>query len=210
MTRRFVAGFSHHSWGAGLLGLWLVGALWTDLRQRRIPNPWILSGLAVAWALHVAQLSTGRASLAGADWAAPLWGLAVAAAAAMPGYLRSVLAAGDVKLLALVGAFVGPVAALWTALFTMLAGGLQALAWWAWYRLVRGKPVASMPYAPSIAAGAAAVLWGGGTGPIGAAAAAASVALAGVLPWVSLGSPGPEILSGSAPAAALPRSGGTS
>lgn len=208
MTRRFVAGLSHLSWGTGLLGLWLVGALWTDLRQRRIPNPLVWSGLLVAGALHVWQLTTDQPSLAGTAWAAPVWGLIVAAAAGLPGYLRSVLAAGDVKLMALVGAFVGPAIALWAALFTMLAGGLQSLAWWGWYRLVRNEPAAPMPYAPSIAAGAAAALWVWGAGPIGiteGAVAGVSVAL----PADPSECPRSEIWSESMPAAVLPWSGGT-
>ena len=91
----------------------LAGA--SDLRTRRIPNALTVSGLGVALALRGA---TGVEPLAS--------GLAGALIAFVPAALLVVaggLGGGDAKLLAAVGAFVGP-AGLPTALFvTAVVGG---------------------------------------------------------------------------------------
>jgi len=55
-------------------------------------------------------------------------GLLVGLAVWMPMYLMRTLGAGDVKLMAMVGAFLGPVAVLSASLLTCLAGGVLALA----------------------------------------------------------------------------------
>lgn len=136
-----------------MLALWLGAALWTDLRQRRIPNRLIVSGLAVALALHMGLWLSGRPSLAGGSFWAPWLGLLVGAGALLPGYWRAGLGAGDVKLMALVGAFLGPVSALWAALFAMVAGGLQSLGWWIWHRWAYRLSAPPMPYAPAIVVG---------------------------------------------------------
>ena len=52
----------------------------------------------------------------------------------LPFYLLGVMGAGDVKLMAMVGAFIGPSHVLWAALYTLVAGGVLALVW----VLVRG------------------------------------------------------------------------
>lgn len=141
-----------------LLALWLCAASWSDLRRRRIANALILSGWALACALHVWQLHTGRPSLAGSSLGSPLWGGAVGGLMLLPLYLRSGMAAGDVKLMSMVGAFLGPSATVWAALFAMLAGGLLALLWWVAARCgrLRRDVAHDMPYAPAIAVGAAA------------------------------------------------------
>jgi prepilin peptidase CpaA len=46
----------------------------------------------------------------------------------LPFFALGGLGAGDVKLLAAVGACLGPLAAVWVALYTSIAGGVMALA----------------------------------------------------------------------------------
>jgi prepilin peptidase CpaA len=91
-----------------------------DLKTRRIPN--ILTFGAPLLALAV------NGYLAG--WQAvglSILGWVVGLILFFPFYALGGLGAGDVKLLAALGAFVGPVAAVWLALFTSIAGGGMAL-----------------------------------------------------------------------------------
>lgn len=93
----------------------------TDLACRKIPNLLVLSGLLLALLLHL--LSEPR-------WAPLSQGVAGAVAGFflfLPLYLARGMAAGDVKLMAMVGAFVGPLAALRIGLLAWLIGGLMAL-----------------------------------------------------------------------------------
>lgn len=102
--------------------LLLVGAAsLTDLARRRIPNRLLLLGWCVALPLQAAAgLPAGPLlALAGAGCALLLF---------LPLYLLRGMAAGDVKLMATVGAFVGPDAAFQIALWAWLAGGAMALA----------------------------------------------------------------------------------
>jgi prepilin peptidase CpaA len=92
----------------------------TDIRQRRIPNALTLGGAACA--LLYRGLSGGFAGLGSS-----VGGWAVGLALFMPMYLIRGMGAGDVKLLGAVGAWVGPTGALWSAFYTVLAGGLLAL-----------------------------------------------------------------------------------
>ena len=111
-----------------LLMLLLLAAAVTDLRSRRIPNTLVLSGICLALGSHALALVAGLTPLAGAHWWAPLAGLSVGLLALMPLYLVRALGAGDLKLLAMVGAFVGAPTVLIVALYTLLAGGLLSLA----------------------------------------------------------------------------------
>jgi len=94
----------------------------TDLALRKIPNVLILSGLLLALTLHL---------LAGPPWAPLSHWLAGALAGFflfLPLYLLHGMAAGDVKLMAMVGSFVGPWPAVKIAALSYLIGGLMALA----------------------------------------------------------------------------------
>jgi prepilin peptidase CpaA len=64
-----------------------------------------------------------------------LYGAAVGLACFMPFYLLRAMGAGDVKLLAAVGAFLGPQGVLYATLFSLLAGGLGALGYLLWRAL---------------------------------------------------------------------------
>ncbi|NHZ77936.1 hypothetical protein F2P44_01275 [Massilia sp. CCM 8695] len=99
----------------------LLAAAASDLASRRIPNRLLAAGLACAAILHLcsgtplALLSTGLA------------GFAAGLLLFLPLYCLRGMAAGDVKLMATVGAFTGPVLALQIALAAFCAGGVMAL-----------------------------------------------------------------------------------
>jgi prepilin peptidase CpaA len=92
-----------------------------DLRTRRIPNlltlPTAVGGIAVA-ALGASTVSRDGA----------LVGLMVGLVLMLPGYLLGSTGAGDVKLMAALGAWLGPSLAVVAFLLTAIAGGVLALA----------------------------------------------------------------------------------
>ncbi|SEO61159.1 prepilin peptidase CpaA [Duganella sp. CF517] len=93
----------------------------TDLAMRKIPNVLILSGLLLAMILHL---------LGGQPWAPLSQWLAGTLAGFflfLPLYLLRGMAAGDVKLMAMVGAFVGPSAAVQIGLLAYVIGGVLAV-----------------------------------------------------------------------------------
>ena len=111
------------------LVLLLGCAVVMDLRSRRIPNRLVLAGLVLAVLRHAVLRAAGQPSLSGAAWWSPLAGLLAGGAALLPLYLAGATGAGDVKLLAMVGAFTGAATALTVVLYTLLAGGVLGLLW---------------------------------------------------------------------------------
>jgi prepilin peptidase CpaA len=96
-----------------------VLAAWTDIRTRRIPNVLTVTGFVVALSIR---------ALGGLDvFTAGLLGAGLAFGLALPLFLVRGLGAGDVKLLAACGAFLGPRRLLTALLVTAVAGGLMAL-----------------------------------------------------------------------------------
>ena len=91
-----------------------------DLRSRRIPNVLTLGAAAAAFIYH---LSTGGPAALGQSALAWLIGVLVFI---VPFALRG-LGGGDVKLVAALGAWIGPEAAVWLAVYTALAGGVMAI-----------------------------------------------------------------------------------
>lgn len=110
-----------------LLAALLLAAVATDLRSRRIPNLLVIDGIVIAHVAHAAALLTGTDPIAGPAWWSPLAGMAIGLAALLPLYLKGACGAGDVKLMAMVGAFVGAKTVLVATVCTLLAGGLLAL-----------------------------------------------------------------------------------
>ncbi|MDR3390401.1 MAG: prepilin peptidase [Sulfuriferula sp.] len=102
-----------------LIGL-LAIATWHDVRSHRIPNALILTG----WISGV-LLSAGLNGMTGI--ASAIAGGIIGLAALLPFYLIRTLGAGDVKLMAVVGVFLGPGGVLMAILGTFLAGGIMAL-----------------------------------------------------------------------------------
>lgn len=118
----------------------LAAAVWHDARTRRIPNALVFPGALLGLALH-AMLPAG-AGLFGTPMGslglgAACGGLALGLAFLMPMYALRLMGAGDVKLLAMVGAFVGADAIIPLAFVMLLAGGVLALAFAAWQGSLR-------------------------------------------------------------------------
>lgn len=157
----------------------VVVAASTDLTARRVPNLLIACGLIASLAV---QISLSGPFTGFIHW---ITGALTGFALLFPVYLLGGTAAGDVKLLMMVGAWIGPDATLSVALVTFIFGGCWALALVvvrrrlvsfctnvAWLlaallcgRHTPGKPehlpggsVGTIPYAVSIAAGTLVVL----------------------------------------------------
>jgi prepilin peptidase CpaA len=107
-----------------LMALMLLAAVF-DVRSHRIPNRLVLIGIVAGclcnWILPAHTLRQGVLF--------PIEGLAVGFALFVPLYLLRAMGAGDVKLMAMVGAFVGPHDALFAALVTMIVGGALAIGY---------------------------------------------------------------------------------
>jgi len=101
----------------------VIGAVacWFDLRTRRIPN-FLTFGAAIV-GIAYATVTHGFAGLL-----ASVGGWGVGCAVFLPFFVLGGMGAGDVKLLAAIGAWLGPVIAFWAALYTMIVGGVMALA----------------------------------------------------------------------------------
>jgi prepilin peptidase CpaA len=91
-----------------------------DLRTRRIPNELTAAMTGVG----IAMAATGAS---GVSVAGTFLGFAIGLALMMPGYLLGATGAGDVKLMAAVGAIVGPPLVVSAFLCTALAGGALAV-----------------------------------------------------------------------------------
>lgn len=171
-----------------LLAAALLAAVGVDLKSRRIPNVLILVGLTVAVLVHAWAVLQSAVPLAGnAAWS-PLAGAGTGLALMLPLYLLRAMGAGDVKLMAMVGAFVGAPTVVTAVLYTLLAGGLLSLVfmfgrgvaaqtfsnlrylltdWMVRVGSAQGaefaplqKTAARLPYAVAIASGtAASLLW---------------------------------------------------
>lgn len=113
-----------------VLTAFLLAAGWCDMRRHRIPNSLVFSGALLALLLHAA-LPAGDGFLAEQPGGLGLWGalqgMAFGLLALLPLYWLRAMGAGDVKLLAMTGAFLGPVQ-IWGALLaTLFAGGAIAV-----------------------------------------------------------------------------------
>lgn len=100
------------------LAAWVIAAALVDLRQRRIPNVLVFSGAAMAVLL---------AHLPGGSLTDCLAGIAVGLGATLPFYVLRAMGAGDVKLMAMAGGFLGAAGALAATLLVFVVGGVFAL-----------------------------------------------------------------------------------
>jgi prepilin peptidase CpaA len=116
-------------WRTGMLMLLLAAAAVSDYRSHRIPNWLVLSG-----ALFGVIYNTALPPSAHDNILFPLAGLGLGLLLFLPLYLVRIMGAGDVKLLAMVGAFLGPGETFYVALATMVVGGVLAIL----FVLVRG------------------------------------------------------------------------
>ncbi|MFY0991584.1 A24 family peptidase [Halomonas sp. C05BenzN] len=104
----------------GLILLLIWSAVAWDLRSRRIPNLLVMAGAALGILLQVITAGPGGVLAA-------ITGLLVGLAILMPGYLMGFTGAGDAKLMAAVGTFIGPWGVLQAALASIFVGGVIAL-----------------------------------------------------------------------------------
>ena len=102
-----------------VLGVALIAVAF-DLRTRRIPN-WLTFGAAAA-ALLYGLLASGPGGLGQSAL-----GWLVGALLFFPLFALRGMGAGDVKLIAALGAWLGPIQAIWLALFASIAGGVVAI-----------------------------------------------------------------------------------
>lgn len=107
---------------SGLLIALLASAAWFDWRTHRIPNVLTLGG-----ALSGLLLNSLLPSTEALPWLSSLAGLATGLLLFLPLYLGRAIGAADVKLMAMVGVFLGFPATLHAVLATLLAGGVMAL-----------------------------------------------------------------------------------
>ncbi|MBA2259528.1 MAG: prepilin peptidase [Acidobacteria bacterium] len=91
-----------------------------DLRIRRIPNALTLGAAGVAIAFHAATAGVSGLAVSAGGWL-------VGAALFFPIFALRGMGAADVKLLAAVGAWLGPAQVIWVALITSVAGGVLGL-----------------------------------------------------------------------------------
>jgi prepilin peptidase CpaA len=92
-----------------------------DLLSHRIPNWLVLLGI-------VAGIAYDMVSPYGLSIFSSAAGIAIGFAAFIPLYALKAMGAGDVKLMAMVGTFLGPLPVLGAVLMTFIAGGVLAIA----------------------------------------------------------------------------------
>ena len=90
-----------------------------DVRTRRIPNYLTFGGAAAALLFGLVRGGLSGGLLASGGWL-------VGAAVFFPFFALRGMGAGDVKLMAALGAWFGPFEALWLAIFASIAGGVIA------------------------------------------------------------------------------------
>jgi prepilin peptidase CpaA len=120
----------------------LGSAVYSDIRAHRIPN--------LCLALGVVASAVGQVALGGLDgllaWAG---GLAVGLLCFLPLYLAGGMAAGDVKLMAVAGSYLGVTGALLAVVCSLLAGGVLGVLFLLykkqlWRSLQRYRAIASL------------------------------------------------------------------
>jgi prepilin peptidase CpaA len=107
--------------------VWMVAATITDVWQQKIYNWTTYSGILVA--LGLAGLATGlnRTEFSEIGIMQSLIGFAVCGAIMLACFVLFQIGGGDVKLLAMVGAFLGPELGIETLLWTFVLGGAAAV-----------------------------------------------------------------------------------
>lgn len=99
----------------------LFTAVITDLRSYRIPNWLTVPAMACGLLIHTLINGTGGLVVS-------LEGLGLGLGLFLMFYLMGGMGAGDVKLMAVVGSFLGPRGVLYAAMLTGLLGGIYAVA----------------------------------------------------------------------------------
>ena len=108
------------SWGCLSLICLLSVASWFDLRSRRIPTQLIVLGILVGVLQNALVETPGRFSFG-------FYGFLLGFGLMFVPYVFGWLGAGDVKLFAVVGLFLGPDSTLNAAIYTAMCGGVLAM-----------------------------------------------------------------------------------
>lgn len=116
-----------------MLAVGLLTATVIDIRTRRIPNL-LTAGMAAA-GVALAAFGASGTSIAGA-----MLGFLIGLLLMLPGHALGATGAGDVKLMAAVGAIVGPEAVIVAFLLTAITGGVLAVL----VAMRRGRLVATL------------------------------------------------------------------
>lgn len=119
-------------WCLAILALGMLMAVESDIRECRIPNVLVLCLLFAGVALNGLGPENGRGGLFGQFPGAlgvshAFLGVLAGLALFLPLYMFRAMGAGDVKLLAALGAFAGPVEVISLALSVLIVGGLLAV-----------------------------------------------------------------------------------
>jgi prepilin peptidase CpaA len=157
----------------------VTAAVVWDIKSRRVPNALTLGGAAAAFAMQGVLYGWTGLLTAASGWAVGL-------ALFLPLFVLGGMGAGDVKLLGAIGAWLGPMGAVWAGLYGAVAGGVMALtaalargyaktalknvgAMLKLWSMVGVQPVAGLtladkasvrlPYALPLAVGALVALW---------------------------------------------------
>jgi prepilin peptidase CpaA len=162
----------------------LIIAVTSDLASHRIPNILLFPALALALMLHTVYSGTG-------GFLSALAGLALGIGMLLPLYAMGGMGAGDVKLLGVVGSFLGPWGTVVAGMATMVAGAFLGITLILWQRFkptlhlkrlqwagahIKHPPapgsiraesrMTQIAYAPAIAVGTLVALWYIGIIPI--------------------------------------------
>jgi prepilin peptidase CpaA len=165
--------------GGGVFTLLLVYAAYGDLRTRRISNPLVVLLAATGLAYSVVALPAAAGGLRAIE------GFATGLACWLPFYVLGWLGAGDVKLFAAAGCWLGPLHTVEGALMAALVGAALAVVWMivnqGWRRSMStlsmaaalpsvlatpaspGRAVRTVPYGIALALGALGAAWMPGT-----------------------------------------------
>lgn len=115
----------------------LLLAMREDVRSHRIPNKLVLVGVVLGLGLNgllPGGLGFNSEVPGGIGWLSALKGLALGIAVLLPIYLLRAMGAGDVKLMGMVGAFLGAGDLIGAVIATFIAGGVMALVVALWSR----------------------------------------------------------------------------
>jgi prepilin peptidase CpaA len=102
-----------------VIGIGIVACAF-DIRTRRIPNVLTFSAALAGLLFHVVQAGAAGAQLAAGGWVVGLLLL-------LPYFALGGMGGGDVKLVAALGAWLGPSHAFWVAVYAGLVGGVFAV-----------------------------------------------------------------------------------
>lgn len=105
-----------------LVLLFVALAAGIDCVHRRIPNRLVSLGIVLAIVVNIAEWPNGS------KFSSLFLGCGVGLLLLLPFYMAKGMAAGDVKMMMVVGAFVGPLTVFKITLITFVIGGVAAIA----------------------------------------------------------------------------------